>query len=327
MIRVSELQELIEKEIGNYSVQWDKTYPYNLYRPVSYAMNVGGKRIRPLLVLLAYQLFRDEPEEILNAALAIELFHNFTLLHDDIMDKAEMRRNQPSVHIRYNENTAILSGDVMAFLAYGLLMEIRSGRITDIISLFSMTAREICEGQQMDMDFESRLDVTSGEYIEMIRLKTAVLLGCSLKVGGWLGGCNDETGLALYNAGIDLGLAFQLMDDLLDTFGDETYFGKKIGGDIVANKKTYLLVESLQRASSGQKKELENWMTKEILNKEEKILSVRRIYDELDIRKVTELKIKELSHRGIESLKNLPVARERKEPLLTLVTSLINRNN
>jgi geranylgeranyl diphosphate synthase type II len=327
MDEVSYLQKLIEKEISQYSVTLDKTFPVNLYKPISYALKVGGKRIRPLLVMLGYQLFKDKPEEIIKAAVAIELFHNFTLLHDDIMDKAEMRRNQPSVHVKFNENSAILSGDVMAFLAYGLLMEIKSERTSDIISQFTLTAREVCEGQQLDMDFESRLDVTSNEYIEMIRLKTAVLLGCSLKVGGWLGGCDEENGRILYDAGINLGLAFQLKDDLLDTFGDEKEFGKKIGGDIVSNKKTFLLTEALQRATHQQKNQIVNWLSKEIFNKEEKIQAIKEIFVEQGIRETTVNRINEFTIRGIDLLDNLPVARVRKEPLLTLVSSLINRNN
>jgi geranylgeranyl diphosphate synthase type II len=327
MVEVSDFQKLIEKEISQYSVTWDKIFPVNLYKPISYALKVGGKRIRPLLVLLGYQLFQDNPEKILKAAVAIELFHNFTLLHDDIMDKAEMRRNQPSVHVKFNENTAILSGDVMAFLAYGLLLELKSERTSDIISQFTLTAREVCEGQQLDMDFESRPDVTSDEYIEMIRLKTAVLLGCSLKVGGWLGGCDEENSRILYDAGINLGLAFQLKDDLLDTFGDEKKFGKKIGGDIVSNKKTFLLTEALQRATYQQKNQIETWLNKEIFNKEEKIQAIKNIYAELGIRETTVNRINEFSLRGIDLLDNLPVARERKEPLLALISSLINRNN
>ena len=327
MYDVSYFQKLIDKEISHYSDSLDKTFPVNLYQPVSYALKVGGKRIRPLLVMLGYQLFQNNPEEIVKAAIAIELFHNFTLLHDDIMDKAEMRRNQPSVHVRFNENSAILSGDVMAFLAYGLLMEIKSERTPEIISQFTLTAREVCEGQQLDIDFESRLDVSSDEYIEMIRLKTAVLLGCSLKVGGWLGGCTEETGQILYDAGINMGLAFQLMDDLLDTFGDEKTFGKRIGGDIVSNKKTFLLIEALQRASLPQKKEMETWLSKEIFNKEEKIQAIRIIYRELGIREITVNRINDFTTRGIHLIGKLPVPRERKEPLLALVSSLISRNN
>jgi geranylgeranyl diphosphate synthase, type II len=327
MTNVSELQQLIESEISHYSALWDQSHPVNLYKPICYALKVGGKRIRPLMVLLSYQLFKDDPEEILKAAIAIELFHNFTLLHDDIMDKAEMRRNQPSVHIRFNENTAILSGDVMAFLAYGLLFEIKSERKADIISQFTYTAREVCEGQQLDMDFESRSDVTSGEYIGMIRLKTAVLLGCSLKVGGWLGGCDEDVAQSLYDAGICMGLAFQLKDDLLDTFGEEKAFGKIIGGDIISNKKTFLLTEALQRADYQQKKLMGNWLSKEIFNKEEKIHTIKAIYKELDIQTITVNKINEFTSRGIEILESLPVAADRKEPLMELVRNLISRNN
>jgi geranylgeranyl diphosphate synthase type II len=327
MYESSYLLELIENEIRYYSGLWEGTNPVNLYKPISYALKVGGKRIRPLLVLLAYQLFDDHAEKALKAALAIEMFHNFTLLHDDIMDKAEMRRNQPSVYIRFNENTAILSGDVMSFLAYGLLMEQKSERTTDIISLFTLTAKEICEGQQLDMDFEMRLDVTSSEYLEMIRLKTAVLLGCSLKTGGWLAGCDEKSGRTLYDAGIYLGLAFQLMDDLLDTYGNELRFGKKIGGDIVSNKKTFLLVESLQRAPGRLKKELISLLSKEFFNKEEKILAVKNIYEKLGVKSITENKINDFTIKGTGLLESLPVTPERTRPLLSLVKSLIDRNN
>jgi geranylgeranyl diphosphate synthase, type II len=323
----SNLLELIENEVRQYSATWEQTKPVNLYSPVSYALKVGGKRIRPLLVLLGYQLFGDHPEKAMKAALAIELFHNFTLLHDDIMDKAEMRRNQASVHVRYNENTAILSGDVMSFLAYGLLMELKSERTTDILTLFTHTAREICEGQQLDMDFETRLDVTTREYLEMIRLKTAVLLGCSLKTGGWLAGCDEKSGQVLYDAGLNLGLAFQLTDDLLDTFGDEQKFGKKIGGDIAANKKTFLLVEALQRAPEPLKKELISLLGKEFFNKEEKIRAVKNIYDKLGIKATTGNKINDFTSKGTGLLESLPVAPERIAPLVSLVTSLTSRNS
>jgi geranylgeranyl diphosphate synthase, type II len=327
MNEVNTLQELIEKEIRDYSGVLDRTFPYNLYHPLSYALRVGGKRIRPLMVLMGYQLFSNKPENALKAAVAIELFHNFTLMHDDIMDKAEMRRNQPSVHKKFDENTAILSGDVMAFMAYGLLMEIKSDRIIDIVLLFTRTAKEICEGQQMDMDFESRLDVTVEEYLEMIRLKTAVLMGCSLKTGGLLGNCDETTGQALYEAGINFGLAFQLMDDLLDTFGEEKNFGKNIGGDIVTNKKTFLLVESLQKAPGNLKQELQSWLKKELFNREEKIRAVRSIYDKLGIKEMTENKINVFTARGIGLLEDLTTDNRRKEPLISLVRSLTNRNS
>lgn len=327
MYESSKLLELIENEIRHYSGSWEVYNPVTLYKPVSYAMKVGGKRIRPLLVLLGYQLYDNQVEKAMKAALAIEIFHNFTLLHDDIMDKAEMRRNHPSVYVRFNENTAILSGDVMSFLAYGLLSELKSERAMDIISLFTLTAKEICEGQQLDMDFEKRLDVTSSEYLEMIRLKTAVLLGCSLKTGGLLAGCDEKNGQVLYDAGVNLGMAFQLMDDLLDTFGNERKFGKKIGGDIVSNKKTFLLVESLQQAPEPVKKELISLLSKEFFNKDEKIPAVKNIYENLGIRVVTENKINDFTLKGMGLLESLPVDTERLVPLVSLVKSLTDRNH
>jgi len=263
----------------------------------------------------------------LPAAVGIELFHNFTLLHDDIMDKAEIRRNQPAVHLKFSENSAILSGDVMAFLAYQFLMESKTDRIAEIMSLFTSTAREICEGQQLDMDFESRMDVSADEYMEMIRLKTAVLLGCSLKTGGLLGGCHAMFAEVLYRAGINLGLAFQLQDDYLDTFGNENQFGKKIGNDIVSNKKTFLLIEALKRADEHLKKELLAWLEKKNFDREDKINAVKTIFEELKIGEITKKKINDYSLRGIGLLDNLDVAEDRKEPLISLFRDLISRKN
>jgi geranylgeranyl diphosphate synthase, type II len=325
MAELKHFQELIESSIRFYSAKWENTHPVNLYRPVAYSLNVGGKRLRPLLVLLAYQLFDDKYKEAVPAAMAVEVFHNFTLLHDDIMDKAEIRRNKPAVHVRFNENSAILSGDVMAFLAYNLLLECRSEHLAEIVSLFSRTAKEICEGQQLDMDFESRLDVTTDEYIEMIRLKTAVLLGCSLQIGGRLGGCDENCGQILYDAGIHLGLAFQLQDDLLDTFGDEFAFGKKIGGDIESDKKTFLLIKALQLSGTSQKNELLNWLKPVQRNSDSKIPAVKAIFENLGIREITGEKIKMYSHSGIKLLEMLPAANDRKVLLINLFRNLIDR--
>ncbi len=325
MVEARLLQELIENEIRLQSGRWELTSPVNLYRPVSYSLNEGGKRLRPLLVLMAYQLFGDNPREALKAALAIEVFHNFTLLHDDIMDKADIRRNRPSVHVQFGENSAILSGDVMAFIAYHFLLESHTDRMVEIMQLFTRTAREICEGQQLDMDFESRNDVTTKEYLEMIRLKTAVLLACSLRTGGMLGGCDDAAARILYEAGIHLGLAFQLQDDLLDTFGDESAFGKKIGGDIVSNKKTFLLTEALQKGNARQKKELLSWLGKESFNRDDKIKAIKNIFEDLKIKELTEEKISLYNICGIGILDSLPVERERKEPLAGLFRNLISR--
>ena len=240
MYSIAELQDLINTDLKTRAEKLKKTNPVDLYNPVNYSLEMGGKRLRPVLVLMGYNLFSENIREALPAAIAIEVFHNFTLLHDDIMDKAEVRRNRPTVHKKFSENSAILSGDVMAFLAYRYLNECNSENLTPVFELFTNTAIEVCEGQQFDMEFEKRMDVNEAEYLEMIRLKTAVLLACSLKTGALLAGADSHVAGQLYEFGINLGLAFQLQDDLLDSFGIQESFGKKIGGDILANKKTFL---------------------------------------------------------------------------------------
>ena len=230
MYSVKELQEIINIEIRNRSQQLKKRNPDKLYLPVEYSLKMGGKRLRPVLLLLSYNLFCDDIQNALPAALAIEVFHNFTLLHDDIMDKAEVRRNNETAHKVFGENGAILSGDVMAFLSYQYLFECKSEKLQEAVQLFTKTAIEVCEGQQFDMDFENSLDVTDLEYLEMIRLKTAVLLACGLKAGALLANSSETVANQLYDFGINLGLAFQLQDDLLDTFGNQATFGKRIGG-------------------------------------------------------------------------------------------------
>jgi geranylgeranyl diphosphate synthase type II len=224
---IAELQNIINTAIKIRSEDLGKMNPANLYNPVGYSLEMGGKRLRPVLLLLGYNLFSDSVEKAIPAALAIEVFHNFTLLHDDIMDKAEVRRNRPTVHKKFSENSAILSGDVMAFLSYQYLLECKSDRLKEVIELFTKTAIEVCEGQQFDMEFENRLNVNESEYIEMIRLKTAVLLACGLKAGALLANAEVELANQLYEFGINLGLAFQLQDDLLDSFGNHESFGKK----------------------------------------------------------------------------------------------------
>ncbi|HOF54735.1 MAG TPA: polyprenyl synthetase family protein [Prolixibacteraceae bacterium] len=322
-----QLKALVEGAVQNHLQQWRHKHPENLYAPVCYALEAGGKRLRPLLVLVGYQIFGDHVEEALPAALAIEVFHNFTLLHDDIMDKSEIRRNQPTVHIRFSDNNAILSGDAMAFLAYSLLMELKSNRLEEVIALFTRTAVEICEGQQMDMDFEARLDVSVEEYLEMIRLKTAVLMACSLKSGALLGGSTDEEADLLYEAGINLGLAFQLQDDYLDTSGDETTFGKKIGGDILADKKTFLLTEALRSARGTRREELISWLGRDKLPGDRKIKAIQSIFADLQIKEKTLLKIGEYSSKAIATLSLLKKESFRKEPLLALFSSLIKREH
>lgn len=325
MFTFEELQEKINLEIQSRSEKLNKKKPAELYKPIEYTLEMGGKRLRPVLLLHSYNLFSEEVTNAIPAALAIEVFHNFTLLHDDIMDKAGMRRNRPTVHVKFSENSAILSGDAMAFLSYEYLLETKSKKITETVKLFSQTALEVCEGQQYDMDFENRLDVTEDEYLEMIRLKTAVLLACSLKAGALLSEADDEVANQLYGFGINLGLAFQLQDDLLDTFGKQETFGKKIGGDILANKKTYLLIKALELASELQANELKNWLKRNPINTEEKIDSVKNIFTQIGIKEVTNRKINFYFQKSIEILQNLNLTNAQKGPLKLFSERMLKR--
>lgn len=325
MATIEELQNIIHAEIARKSAGLNARKPMELYAPIDYSLGVGGKRLRPVLLLTAFNLFSDEIEKALPAALAIEVFHNFTLLHDDIMDKAEVRRNQPTVHKKFGENNAILSGDAMAFLSYQYLLESSTENFIDVATLFTKTALEVCEGQQYDMDFENRLDVTEAEYLEMIRLKTAVLLACSLKAGALLAHAPDEIAQQLYNFGINLGLAFQLQDDWLDTFGDQQKFGKKIGGDIVANKKTYLLIAALEKASGSNKNTLLKWLNTADFNENEKVNSITEIYNLLGIRELTTDRIEYYFSQAVEILSRLPVNESNKTNLIDLSRNMLER--
>ena len=297
-----QLSGLIEEEIGGLQF---KSEPENLYEPMAYIFELGGKRIRPLLVLLGYSLFKNDPEKIIKPALAVEAFHNFTLMHDDIMDKAPIRRGQPTVHEKWNESTAILSGDTLLIRAYELLQIVEPIHLQEALRLFNQCAIEVCEGQQMDMNFEHRIDVSETEYLEMIRLKTAVLLGFSLQFGGLLAGANEEEQQQLKELGIQLGLAFQLMDDHLDTFGDEAAFGKQIGGDILANKKTFLLISALTNSLPEGKAQLASWLTKVDFNEQEKIEAVKSIYNEAGVQKASHEKIQSYESSALEILSSL----------------------
>ncbi|MFW6259708.1 MAG: polyprenyl synthetase family protein [Tangfeifania sp.] len=327
MYSIEALQKKINNEIDAWLEELSKNEPHQLYAPVKYALSMGGKRLRPVLLLMSANMFQDEIECGLPAALAVEIFHNFTLLHDDIMDKAEMRRNNPTVHKHFSENTAILSGDSMAFLSYQLLLKCRCEKLPEITKLFTDTALQVCEGQQYDMDFENRQDVTETEYLEMIRLKTAVLLACSLKAGAQLANVDNKTADLIYDFGINLGLAFQLQDDLLDTFGNQELFGKKIGGDIVANKKTYLLIEALENANAGQKQELEKWLTRTDFDPRKKINAVSELYNQLGVKQLAERKIDFYFDAAFEILQKLPVDEKRKMPLKNLSKKMLGRNS
>lgn len=325
MYSIEELQKIIDTEIVNCSKDLQKRNPADLYLPVDYSLEMGGKRLRPVLLLLSYNLFSDDIRNAVPAAMAIEVFHNFTLLHDDIMDKADVRRNKATVHKKFSENGAILSGDVMAFLSYQYLLECKSEKLHEAILLFTQTAIEVCEGQQFDMDFENRLDVSELEYLEMIRLKTAVLLACSLKTGALLANTSNEVADQLYEYGLNLGLAFQLQDDLLDTFGDQKTFGKKIGGDILANKKTYLLIKALEIAPKALKSELLNWLNKTKYTPEHKIKVVTDIYNHLEIKTLVQQKIDFYFQKSTQVYTNIFIEENKKKSLQILSETILNR--
>lgn len=327
MYLVEELQDIVNAEIKRRSEEFKDLSPFDLYAPVKYSLEIGGKRLRPVLLLLSNNLFTDNVQNALPTAIAVEVFHNFTLLHDDIMDKADVRRNQPTVHKKFDENSAILSGDAMAFLSYRYLLENKSERLVDVIDLFSKTAIEVCEGQQFDMDFENRLDVSEKEYLEMIRLKTAVLLACSLKAGALLANADEKITQLLYEYGINLGLAFQLQDDLLDSFGNQETFGKRIGGDILANKKTYLLISALGLSKGETQNELLDWIEKEKYEEEEKIKAVLNIYSELNIKDLTLSKIDHYFKKSEMILEQIPIEENKKQALISLGMRMLKRDS
>ena len=298
--------------------------PAELYDPIQYIMSLGGKRLRPVLVLLSYSLFKDDYQKILDPAIAVEVFHNFTLMHDDIMDKAPLRRGKQTVHEKWNESTAILSGDVMLVQAYELLLD-TDADLRAIIKDFNATAAGVCEGQQLDMNFESLPTVSENEYINMIRLKTAVLLGYSLKLGAILAGRTAEEANALYEFGVDIGIGFQLKDDLLDVYADQAKFGKQVGGDIISNKKTFLLLKALELANPEQKAELQSWINKVHFNPSDKVEAVKEIYAQLGIRELTRSKMQEYYDKGFAALHHLDLSQERKQPMIDFTNYLINR--
>jgi geranylgeranyl diphosphate synthase, type II len=322
---VAELQKFINTEIEKRSEGLKKLNPANLYRPVDYSLEMGGKRLRPVLLLLSYNMFSDSVQNAIPAALAIEVFHNFTLLHDDIMDKAEVRRNRPTVHKKFSENSAILSGDVMAFLSYQYLLECKSDSPHTVLELFTKTAIEVCEGQQLDMEFENRLNVEESEYLEMIRLKTAVLLACGLKAGALLANADIKIANQLYEYGINLGIAFQLQDDLLDSFGNQESFGKKIGGDILANKKTFLSIKALENANGALKNRLINWLNQTGYNPSEKIAAVLDIYNQLNIKELTEQKIESYFQKCTTVFQQISIAEKQKQQLEEISNNMLNR--
>lgn len=299
--------------------------PRTLYDPARYTLALGGKRLRPLLTLMATDLFGKDADEALNAATAIEIFHNFSLLHDDLMDKAEMRRGYPTVHKKWDANSAILSGDAMVIEAYRYIAKVPVALLPEILQTFSDAALQICAGQQHDMDFEKRTDVSENEYLEMIRLKTAVLIGCALKIGAIIAEASPRDAQHLYAYGINLGLAFQLKDDLLDVYGDPRTFGKKIGGDILCNKKTFLLIKALKNSGKSQRESLEKWLSSSDFDPEEKIRFVKNIYDELNLKRITGNLIEKYYLASLDCLSSVSVSEVRKKELIELSENLMYR--
>lgn len=299
--------------------------PKGLYEPIAYELSLGGKRIRPVLMLMAYQLYKEDVERILPQAAGLETYHNHTLLHDDVMDKADMRRNKPTVHNVWNENTAILSGDAMLILAYRLMADCPPEKLAEVLRVFTETTMEICEGQQWDMEFETRMDVKVDEYVEMIRLKTSVLLAAALKIGAYLADAPAEDAQLLYDFGVKMGLAFQLQDDWLDVYGDPKVFGKNIGGDILCNKKTYMLITALEQANEEQRQELERWLEVVDYVPAEKIAAVTALYNEIGVGKRCEEKVEAFYAEGLAVLDQVSASSERKEALKAFACSLMNR--
>ena len=300
--------------------------PASLYEPVQYVLSLGGKRIRPVLMLMGYNLWKDQPSDILMPAVGLETYHNYTLLHDDLMDNADMRRGHETVHRRWDANKAILSGDSMLVLAYQRVAQVPADKLQPVLDLFTTTALEIGEGQEYDMAFETRDDVTEEEYIEMIRLKTSVLLACALKIGALLADAPLEDAERLYRFGEQVGLAFQLQDDLLDVYGDPAVFGKAIGGDITSNKKTYMLINAVNRADSRQRAELDRWIAARDFDRQEKVAAVTRLYDEIGIRQLCEEKINYYFELARHTLDEVCVPEERKQPLRQYMEELLHRD-
>ena len=323
----SSLRTLVEESLAHlpYPPQ-----PAQLYEPVRYALTLGGKRLRPVMMLMAYELWQDHPEDILPQALAMEVYHNFTLLHDDVMDHATVRRGKPCVHVKWEENTAILAGDAMLVLAYKLfgcpLIEASDGAQTDAArSTFDEATLGVCEGQQYDMDFEQATHVTEDDYMEMIRLKTSLLFSCSLKIGAQLAGAPADEAQHLYHFGRLLGLAFQLQDDWLDVYADPAQFGKQTGGDICENKRTWLLIETLRLANDTQRETLDEWLKMKDFDREEKIAAVTRLYNELGVGDRCQQRVNQLFAEALDQLEAVDLPADRKAPLHQLALRIMGR--
>ena len=324
MYSSEEILAIINKGLDD--LQLDRQ-PFGLYKPIRYVLGMGGKRVRPVLMLLIYNVYKDDLEKALPVAIGLETYHNYTLLHDDVMDRAEVRRGHPCVHKVWDENTAILSGDSMLVMAYQLVSQCPAENLKEVLDLFTATALEIGEGQQYDVDFEKRLDVRAEEYIEMIRLKTSVLLACAMKLGAIMGGASEKDAQLLYSIGESVGLAFQLQDDMLDVYGDYETFGKRIGGDILCNKKTYMLIKALEGADAEQRAELERWLSATDYVEEKKISAVTALYDAIGVREICQNLINEYFNKAQGLLDELSLPVEQKRALWQYILTLLGRKS
>ena len=324
MYTAEELLKKVNEALDN--LVYDRQ-PASLYDPIRYVLSIGGKRVRPVLTLLTYNLYKDDPLSIMSQAIGLETYHNFTLLHDDLMDNADMRRGHETVHKKWDANRAILSGDTMLLQAFERVEECDPAKLPDVFKVFIQTTLEIGEGQQLDVEFETRNDVTEDEYIEMIRLKTSVLLACACKVGAIMAGASADDTANLYKFGEKLGLAFQLQDDLLDVYGDPAVFGKNIGGDITSNKKTYMLINAYNRATPAQREELTKWVNAKEFDRNEKVAAVTNLYNEIGIRKLCEQKIEQYYQESLVYLAKVNVSEERKAELKAYAADMMKRQS
>ncbi len=324
MRKLEDLQLIIKNAV---EILTFPDYPADLYKPVSYILSLGGKRMRPALLLMACDLFGGDVEAAIAPALAIEMFHNFTLMHDDIMDNAPLRRGQITVHERWNKNVGILSGDVMLVQGYKLMMQVNDNLLRPVLNIFNATAAGVCEGQQIDMDFEQRNDVDINEYLNMIRLKTAVVLGGALKIGALIGGADNDQAELLSSFGEHLGIAFQLQDDILDVYGDPEKFGKQVGGDIISNKKTYLHINALEVANRQQRRELDYWINLKQFDTAKKITAVKHLYDLLNVKQNAESAMHNYANKAFDTLVSLNMPDDYKQYLRDFANSLLVREN
>jgi len=320
--KINRYRQQINQEFENLKLSDNSN---EIYEPIRYMLSLGGKRFRPLLVLLGYELFKTDIDKILKPALAVELFHNFTLMHDDIMDKAPLRRGRATVHEKWNANVAILSGDVMFVKVYELLKDVPLEVLPLVLSLFNRCAIEVCEGQQLDMGFEIRDSVSEAEYLEMIRLKTAVLIGFSLQLGALLAGASSDDCESLKDFGEKVGVGFQLKDDILDVYGEQQKFGKKRGGDIIANKKTFLLIKAQENPLHRQK--LDKLLLSDDLGEDDLVSGVTRIYDEIGVKGITETKMNSFFEEAFEDLSSIEIDDQRKQHLINFTNHLISRDH